>query len=181
MNDENEEMIVHKLESIFANVNAWLNFAEIKNAALLVFNFTVLGFLFESKVFAQWFITINGSILLMSVLLVLVSFIPNVGLKIFNFLKVIRLIKKPESSNLLYYEAISFYDKNTYLKEIREKYYNINTVTTQGNDYLEQQKEYVEEIIINSKITTVKYCLFKNATILSILVVLLLLVSILTG
>lgn len=40
----NDNSIVEMLETIFSNVNSWLNFAEAKNAALMAFNIAMLVF-----------------------------------------------------------------------------------------------------------------------------------------
>lgn len=39
----NDNSIVEMLETIFSNVNSWLNFAEAKNAALMAFNIAMLA------------------------------------------------------------------------------------------------------------------------------------------
>ena len=171
MDNNTEKEVLEELEKIFSNVNQWLNFAEVKNGALLAFNFTLLGFLSQDSRFNNsYFLPVLYVIMLISTIIVLISFMPNGGIKIFNILTKYVLLAEPRTNNLLYFEKICFYKNDEYLRAIRDRYFGLD-FPNQRDKRIQEQLDYVEEIIINTKITTVKYFLFKLALKLCILAI----------
>lgn len=172
MNSKDEEKeVLEQLEKIFSNVNQWLSFAEVKNGAILAFNFTVLSFLSQDTILKNnYFLPVIYIIILMSTTIVLISFMPNSGIKIFDALKDSFLLIEPRTKNLLYFERICFYDNNAYLKAVRRRYFGLD-LPNQPDKYIQEELDYVEEIIINAKITTVKYFLFKLALKLCVIAI----------
>lgn len=148
--------ITQELKGIFANVNMWLHFAEAKNGALIAFNMSLITFITTSE--TNDFIIL---LIVLSLLLSLLSFIPN-----FNLFGKFFLSKNLSKENLVYYEHILNYSKEEYLKRICEKC-NVNIKETS-----DMHLDYADEIIINSKITSTKYNIFKCAIILTIVAIL---------
>lgn len=114
-------------------VNSWLSFAEAKNAALIAFNVAILSV--DMKM-PEWALCIFRIAILVSIVISLISFWPNFA-------------KKSSSRNLLFYKDIAELDSQ--YKEI------INESKDKIKD------DYIDEIIINSKITMKKYYRFKQA------------------
>lgn len=154
-----EDKIDNLLENIFSNINSWLNFAELKNAANLTFVVACLGVFFggEQK---NIFLYIICILFILSGLLSLISFMPKTSknskgkydsdYKYVNFNKM--------NDNLMYFDNIKNYTCDTYIKQICIKYYEETTYNPTN-----YQLDLTEEIIINSKITSKKYNLFKKA------------------
>lgn len=154
-----EDKIDNLLENIFSNINSWLNFAELKNAANLTFVIACLGvFLGEEQ--KNILLCIIGILFILSGLLSLISFMPNTSnnskgkydsdYKYLNFNKM--------NDNLMYFNNIKDYTCETYIKQICIKYYEETTYNPTN-----YQLDLTEEIIINSMITSKKYNLFKKA------------------
>lgn len=107
----NDNSIVEMLETIFSNVNSWLNFAEAKNAALMAFNIAMLAVTWGSTENAGkniLFYGVNLAIVI-STIIALKSFKPDKG-KCKEETGVIK-----ENDNLLFYEDIAKYSKESYL------------------------------------------------------------------
>lgn len=95
----NDNSIVEMLETIFSNVNSWLNFAEAKNAALMAFNIAMLAVTWGSTENAGkniLFYGVNLAIVI-STIIALKSFKPDKG-KCKEETGVIK-----ENDNLLFY------------------------------------------------------------------------------
>ena len=137
----NDNSIVEMLETIFSNVNSWLNFAEAKNAALMAFNIAMLA--------VTWGSTENAgkNILFYGVNLAIV-------------ISTIIALKSFKPDNLLFYEDIAKYSKESYLIALYKKYQD--TVKTE-DELLKREIDYADEITYNAKIIVQKYKCFKNA------------------
>ena len=146
----NDNSIVEMLETIFSNVNSWLNFAEAKNAALMAFNIAMLAVTWGSTENAGkniLFYGVNLAIVI-STIIALKSFKPDKGKC------------KKENDNLLFYEDIAKYSKESYLIALYKKYQD--TVKTE-DELLKREIDYADEITYNAKIIVQKYKCFKNA------------------
>lgn len=103
----NDNSIVEMLETIFSNVNSWLNFAEAKNAALMAFNIAMLAVTWGSTENAGkniLFYGVNLAIVI-STIIALKSFKPDKG-KCKEETGVIK-----ENDNLLFYRFSKFFDR----------------------------------------------------------------------
>ena len=152
----NDNSIVEMLETIFSNVNSWLNFAEAKNAALMAFNIVMLAVTWGSTENAGkniLFYGVNLAIVI-STIIALKSFKPDKG-KCKEETGVIK-----ENDNLLFYEDIAKYSKESYLIALYKKYQD--TVKTE-DELLKREIDYADEITYNAKIIVQKYKCFKNA------------------
>ena len=139
----NDNSIVEMLETIFSNVNSWLNFAEAKNAALMAFNIAMLAVTWGSTENAGkniLFYGVNLAIVI-STIIALKSFKPDKG-KCKEETGVIK-----ENDNLL---LIALYKKYQ------------DTVKTE-DELLKREIDYADEITYNAKIIVQKYKCFKNA------------------
>ena len=134
----NDNSIVEMLESIFSNVNSWLNFAEAKNAALMAFNIAMLAVTWGSTENAGkniLFYGVNLAIVI-STIIALKSFKPDKG-KCKEETGVIK-----ENDNLLFYEDIAKYSKESYLIALQKKYQD--TVKTE-DELLKREIDYADE------------------------------------
>lgn len=169
------------LKEIFENINKWLHFAEAKNAALIGLNGAFLFKLIEiisdqmdGELYNIITVNIIGGKLLCSItllgivvilylgaiLLSLKSFLPNTSkIEISN-----ELIEKNNYGQdriLMFYLDIDKYESyNQYLIDIHKYYFDRDVEIT---DLKRIEIDYAKEILINSKITTEKYKLFKLA------------------
>lgn len=86
MNSKEHEEIQNLLKEIFSNVNNWLAFAEGKNAALVAFNIACLSIIWdiEKNIGGEVMIYIVYGGMLISTIMALVSFIPQMNKKIKN-------------------------------------------------------------------------------------------------
>lgn len=152
------------LEDRLNHVNDWLRFAEKKNATLLVLNVSVIWgisrflrdkpLLDSSIQLCLWF----GLIAIgLSVLCCIFSLLP--------------ILQKPfihqkngavPTDNSLYFGDIAKYDVEGYLVLIESCY------EVKDFKFLKCHRDYVEQLIINSKITGLKYKVFNIASCFSI-------------
>ncbi|WP_122639046.1 hypothetical protein [Romboutsia sp. Marseille-P6047] len=80
-----EQDVLDDLKYIFENVNNWLNFAELKNGALLVFLTTViigltqLNLPDDSNILIKIFYIVSMIDILISIIILLLSFVPKIS------------------------------------------------------------------------------------------------------
>lgn len=155
--DERQRM----LESIFANVNTWLHFAEAKNAMIIALNIAMLGSIQEFE-FCKDLKYLFMVLILASVIISLFSFLP--------ILRKIEIKQKqyPEKNLLLFSDIASLSSSNEYLKELYKKYWGVEN-TDQIPD-LQIERDFCFEIYENAKIAVRKYNYFKISLSLDILV-----------
>lgn len=143
------------LEKIFSNVNYWLAFAEAKHAMNIAGVIAILSFVVDLNKCNKLYILICV-FLLISALLSFLSFFPTISKK-FKW-----KMKNNCGSNLLFYEDIKEYTVDDYLNAINDSIKFDEKETRIDVDYS-------NEIIVNSKITSRKYKLFKCAIFFDIL------------
>lgn len=156
-----EPDVLGDLKYIFDNVNNWLNFAELKNGALLVFLTTVIIGLIQFKlpndgsiVMQVIYVTLMIDVLI-SIIILLLSFIPKISSIKHKYNANIIYINK----NLIFFEdIIKAKDYEEYLINIYEDYYNTKVSKEELNL---KEKHLAEEIFINSNIASNKYKHFK--------------------
>lgn len=153
-----------RLSGIFANVNYWLKFAEAKNAALFA---ATSAMFFGIISLAQGFTNLPSELiaylvvceifLVVSAAFTLLSFIPRVKIPFIT-----KLEKPVDDDNLLFYGDIAKYDAEAYLKKL---------VETNLDDTSKLERDYADQIIINSRITLWKYRYFNIAMWLTLSVI----------
>ena len=164
-----------RLKYIFEQIKHWLGFAEAKNAMLLVLNVTLViaeadnlldGL--DSQFLAIAMIA-SLSCLTISTIIILYSFIPNIGKLKPNSDD----SEVPNNINLLFYGDISLVDgPKKYLASLYSKYKeNI------PSEFVPFEVELASEIIYDSKITVRKYKLFRLGLIIDSLAIIIPLIS----
>ncbi len=133
------------LEKVFSNVNSWLNFAEAKHAANIAFVVACLAMMISTE-------TMNCLTCCICVLFVLSG-----GCSLLSFFP-----KTAAGGNLLFFERIKNYSEQEYLNQLKQDYFQNNSVI--GDGYI---SDLTEEIVINAKITSRKYKCFRIAMILN--------------
>lgn len=182
MDKEIKKDVHDEMKDIFANINSWLNFAEVKNSALVVLNIALLIGMFEnSDQFESGYFNIIMSTILISSLLALISFFPIIQNTVLKYKIVQRIIKrKRENKNLIFYGNITnhYTTSNTdeYVKDLYKEYFHVDISVVEKRD-----KDLAEEIIINSWIAEYKYYMFKSALIVLYIPVGMLIMTFLCG
>jgi len=148
-----------EIKSIFQNVNDWLKFAEAKHAGLLVLNSGIIfGILTVYKDYQNYlpkailFITILFFVL--SILTSIISLFPRTHTSLFRQ-------KKFNNPNLYFAGHLCKLDENDLKTELTEIH------STYVFDKFDE--DVLKQIIVNSKIATKKYHLFKFAIIATII------------
>ena len=159
-----------RLWRIFENVNNWLEYAERKNAIVLLFIGTqlTLGKLFIER--------LDGWLLACAIalgicfLLTLASFFPKTALTWSVYFWAESTEAQSPTDNLLYFADVSKYSKAEYIGAL-EVYLK--------EDFSEQKylEDLCGQIVANSKITMAKFNIFKATTWFVIIGQILLLVS----
>lgn len=166
------------LNNIFCNINDWLKFAEQKNSTLIVLNagliWGVARILNNSVIDDSYFfvfIYIAYTLLIVSTLICIYSFMPILKNRWW-----LKKDKKDETDNIFYFGDIAKYNSIDYLillqKKCDLKDYSVTNL----------EKDYSQQIVINSKIALDKYNNFKvssQLTTLGIIIFLLCCLSIL--
>lgn len=168
MSESNYE---NQLRNMFANVNEWLKFAEAKNFGLLtlcsafIFGITQIDFSENSKVeYVAKYIFVPFAVI--SIIIALISLFPFLTRmlkgefekswinRFSNFLD-----KEDKFENIHFYGYIRDLEEGEFERKFLEK--NISTEPFSG-----YEKDLVGQIIFNSRITWLKYQLFKIAAFL---------------
>ena len=159
MQDKNE--LIEHLEKVHASIAEWVKFAEAKNAALLVFDMSLLAV--YQQFYIEWLSLIGIIIIVISGLITLWTFSPNAGNR-----KNLRFKNSGQGSkiegvkNLYYWGAIAAcQDTKDYLAKTRDRYFS--TIPHQEIETDKRAYDIAEEIYINSKIAANKYGMFKRA------------------
>ena len=146
-----------ELKYIFSNINDWLKFAEAKHGGLIVFNIGLIVGILSSYSNIQNF-TFKSSLLIgivsfgISVFLSVISQFP-VTQNIFHNKKT---IKNP---NLYFFGHLAFLDSQTFVHEFK----NIDS-SFQSSKF---DLDLINQILVNSRITRVKFTFFKFASYLT--------------
>ncbi|SIR06414.1 hypothetical protein SAMN05920897_1323 [Alkalispirochaeta americana] len=156
MISEEEQKVENNLMGLYVSINEWLKYAEAKNAILLpIFIAIFLGVL---TILLQITITnICLKIYLYNILIFTALGVFSTVLSFYPNLKRPFLFKgnKSNNDNLLYFGDIQKYTVLDFETAYYEKY-SINEKPK--NSFA---KEYINQIIINSKITYTKFTYFK--------------------
>lgn len=157
--------VSEQLDSIFKIINEWLKFAEQKNAALLVLNSgslwgvsLILRNVDAISCVGMTFATIGFALVFISSLLCIFSFIPILH----KPSHLINLGEKNNSDNCLYFGDIAKYNETEYLALLSYKIGEENTT------YTHFERDFASQIIINSRITLLKYRKFKLSSTLTV-------------
>lgn len=149
-----------RLEYIFENVNNWLKFAEAKNGALLALNLICIMKAAEKLgkidndvlcIFIIFFLFFS----LLSLLCCLASYMPQL-LPPKNVRHLLKIFKKREDTNLLYFGDLSQISAEELLKKLKTLTPSLPEVSEE-NTY---EKYFAEQIVCNSVISAVKYQFF---------------------
>jgi hypothetical protein len=171
-----------QLQKIFANVNEWLKFAEAKNFGLLslnaaiVFGFTQTNFS-EGSIICKAGFYIFAPFAVFSFLAALISLFP-----------ILSRIEKGSYSKTLINALCNFIDKENrfenihfygYLKSIDETEFERKYLEKTGSseNFTIYETELVTQILYNSRITWLKYQLFKIGAFMFLLGTVLFLLS----
>ncbi len=157
-----------QLQKIFSNINDWLKFAELKNFGFLTLNAAIVFGISQIKICANSdagkVIWVFISFACLSFLCSLISLLPIASkFGIGNKSLIYKLCNWTKKDNK--FENIHFYG---YLKDINESKFEAEFLAkTNSTDAFSQfEKELVTQILYNSRITWVKYQLFKISTFL---------------
>ena len=150
------------LKDIFENVNNLLKFAEAKNGVIIALNSMIIFGVFKLDILSldtssilNWYLYIAIFMLVTSLIIALLSFVPKLKYPYLSF-------EKPlETDNLLYFGDIAKYTPTQYKKHFekiiklddKEEYQNNHNLTD----------DYINQIVINSKITFIKFKQFEIA------------------
>lgn len=157
--------MLEQLERILDYINTWLKFAEAKNAMIIALNgaaiFNAIHLLeltrIASTTYLKIYIAIFCFLAFLALLTSLASFIPKTNLDdLFGF------EVTPSKNNLLFFGNLAKYSTDSLISELSGSMalsdYTPNSI----------EKDYAEQIIINSKIAMKKYNYFKLAVWLTI-------------
>ena len=157
-----------QLNSIFANVNEWLKFAEAKNFGLLtlnaaiVFGLTQIEFC-ENSIYQKIILIVFGIFAFFSFLFSLISVFPivsKVGKNKYSKTFINKFSNWIDKEEL--FENIHFYG---YLRSINKSEFETKFLAKVNSNvsFTTFEKEIVEQILFNSRISWLKYQLFKIA------------------
>ncbi len=155
MQENLSDKCIEFLDKQLEHINSWLTFAEAKNAALIALNITVIGVVFEQFSENKLPATILIIAFAFSALTNLISFWPNntsrppkhTGHRIVD------------SLNLAFWGDIATVeDEEQYLGLVTSQYFPSLTIEDEGRKLF---TDLASEIVINSRIATWKYKLFK--------------------
>ncbi len=137
-----------ELKYIFGNVNEWLKFSEAKHAGLIVLNSAIIiGILSSTKMpFEKWTTIISLSVFTISIVASLISQFPKTS----NFLVRYENIQNP---NIYFFGDLAKIKMTDFITEFKNSFPNFNAN--------QSDKNLINQILINSKITSAKYKIFK--------------------
>lgn len=152
---ELNKLIEEHFEKQLQQTNYWLSFAEAKNAAIIVFNVTLIGLLFDSLNENHIMFLISSILFVVSCLISLYSFLPNMNSKAKNTID-----EENCERNLIFYGDIAKIGKTEeYIKlTIKEYFPEIEDIALS-----KLAKDAASEVHINSQVTVNKMNLFKRA------------------
>lgn len=159
------------LQQEFENVNGWLHFAEAKNAAMIAFNIALFAAVLSSEYLWDyiWLFSLILVGLLLSIYWGIISFWP--------IIKNIKKANKEVEENLLYFAYIATLDGEEYIKKLYVNYWNVEEVDPTNIPQIE--KDYSDEIVVNSRITLRKQRYFEysiKTTVFALIICVLLII-----
>lgn len=157
-----------QLNSIFVNVNEWLKFAEVKNFGLLTLNAAIVFGLIqiefcENSIYQKIILIVFGIFSFFSFLFSLISVFPivsKVGKNKYSKTFINKFSNWIDKEEL--FENIHFYG---YLRSINKSEFETKFLAKVNStvSFTTFEKEMVEQILFNSRISWLKYQLFKIA------------------
>ena len=148
-------------EKQLERTNSWLNFAEAKSAGMIAVNIALIAVVINLFQSAKVLTTITVIVLIISSMLCLITFFPNLGKNV--------VIDEEKSNskklNLVFFGDISkMSSAEEYIDNVVNNYYP-------GDDDFKNDiliRDLAEEIVVNSQITVKKYSLFRKAVLADI-------------
>ncbi|MCR9154388.1 MAG: DUF5706 domain-containing protein [Bacteroidetes bacterium] len=146
-----------ELKYIFGNVNEWLKFSEAKHAGLIVLNSAIIIGVVSAysniSVFEKAPAIISLSVLGISIFLSLVAQFPITS----NFL--IREDSSNQNPNIYFFGDLSKISESDFISEFKKSNTSFNATAS--------DKNLINQILVNSKITASKFLIFKFCCYLS--------------
>lgn len=143
-----------ELKFIFSNINDWLKFAEAKHAGLIVLNVGLVVGILSSYTNIQTFI------LKPAILFGIICFGISVFISIISQFPVTQNIfynkKAIQNPNLYFFGHLSHLDNETFIEELKK--IDEEFIPTKFD------KDLINQILVNARITETKYDLFKFAS-----------------
>lgn len=177
-----DDYVVKELKDIYNDNMQWLNFAELKNGALLTLTAVILGLLNDvmGNCNMKYVFLFLGVII---IAICMFSYYPYLNKIIQKRGRLYEIVKKSykktgkdalESMNVVFYVSVFLSEKKLYMKAIKK-------VLGLDKDYLftHMEENYIDQIIAISNISCIKYYMFKLAIRLFGVMTLLMLVGIL--
>lgn len=161
MNDE--------LKNIFENVNRWLIHAETKCAGVIALDVAVLAIVNEIEIPPK-FVFLKATVMILfclSLVIALVAVLP-----VEKKISVKKTCPKSVEENLLFYENIAQYSVEEYMTKLIERYF------AGKKKIKEKDKDYIEEIVENSRITVRKQKIIAWALKISLLSIMILILCV---
>jgi len=145
------------IKDIFQNINEWLKFAEAKHAGLIVLNsgiiFGVLSIYKDYKTYVDWhFILATLIVIGISIFLSLISFFPVTKNNIDKSSRV-------DNPNVFFFGTLSKLQES----DLKEELLKI----TPNYTFDKFDDDLLNQIIVNAKITSNKYKLFKYSILMT--------------
>lgn len=156
MNDNKE--VMEYLKDTFNNINKWLSFAEAKNGSIVVFNTTCIVNVMKEVEYISitniwcWILCI----FCISLLIALYSFKPNTN----SIENIYRKRKLNGKRNFLLYSHVAELSPYEYITKLNNEGIMVDRKNKVHTDY-------IDEIIVNSRISTWKYKVFKKSLCIS--------------
>lgn len=145
--------MVSELKDILGNVNVWLNFAEMKNGALLAFEVALLAAVGSMDFLDNQLKVFSCICILICMIPLVFSFIP----VLYNYVKKGKNDLQDEKDTVIFYADIAKYEWEDYLKLF---YLRMKNEDKKIQDIPMLEQEYAREIVVNSRITLAKYRFF---------------------
>lgn len=144
-----------ELKYIFGNVNDWLKFSEAKHAGIIVLNSAIIiGVLSSSNFpFEKWSTIISLTAISISILASLIAQFPVTT----NFLIRYENLKNP---NIYFFGDLAKIKMTDFISNFQKSYPEFKPT--------ESDENIINQILINSKITSTKYKIFKFCCWLSV-------------
>lgn len=158
--------VIRFAESQLERVNHWLEFAEAKNAALLVFNMALIAAVLKNSQSVYVFHYLLLIIICIGCVLIIISFSPcldKVDQLFFSRLTV-------RYTNLIFYDDINKMTAEMYSQRILMEYFPSVNINQSGKI---RYMHLIDEIVVNSSIAVRKYRIFKMVVALDVMILLL--------
>lgn len=146
-----------ELKYIFSNVNDWLRFAEAKHAGLIVLNSAIIvGILsvFSNPIIEKWSAIVTIAFLGLSICSSLFAQFPVTTNLLLDS-------KGKERPNIYFFGDLGAIDSDQFVEEFKKSFPEFKSTPSDEN--------LINQILVNAKITSSKYMVFKFCCYLSII------------